>query len=184
MAVVVQQHQWRLCSCTTDKFVFPLLHLIFLFYFIFLSIFSLSLQTFPNIANKTVALLRMPKSRYEELRRVAPELAHQSENCLTLNIYVPGSGDLGTEAPYAVFFFIHGDSFAWGSGNLYDGTILSSYGSVIVVTLNYRLGILGKCSVVIRQSNTMVLATPEQTFSIYCGITCNLVALGNVHYST
>lgn len=86
----------------------------------------------------------MPVSRYEELRRVAPELAHQSENCLTLNIYVPGSGDLSAEAPYAVFFFIHGDSFEWGSGSLYDGTILSSYGNVIVVTLNYRLGILGK----------------------------------------
>lgn len=102
------------------------------------------MQTFPNIANKTLALLRMPQSRYEELRRVAPELAHQSENCLTLNIYVPGSGDLSSEAPYAVFFFIHGDSFEWGSGSLYDGTILSSYGNVIVVTLNYRLGILGK----------------------------------------
>lgn len=86
----------------------------------------------------------MPKSRYEELRRVAPELAHQSEDCLTLNIYVPGSGDLSAEAPYAVFFFIHGDSFEWGSGSLYDGTILSSYGNVIVVTLNYRLGILGR----------------------------------------
>lgn len=88
----------------------------------------------------------MPKGRYDELRRIVTDLQQQDENCLTLNIYVPGSGDLGTEAPYAVMFFIHGDSFDWGSGNLYDGTILSSYGNIIVVTLNYRLGILGTCT--------------------------------------
>lgn len=39
--------------------------------------------------------------------------------------------------------FIHGESYEWNSGNAYDGSILSSYGQVIVVTLNYRLGILG-----------------------------------------
>ena len=32
----------------------------------------------------------------------------------------------------------------WGSGNLYDGAVLASVGQVVVVTLNYRLGILGK----------------------------------------
>lgn len=42
--------------------------------------------------------------------------------------------------------FIHGESYEWNSGNAYDGSILSSYGQVIVVTLNYRLGILGKQS--------------------------------------
>lgn len=39
--------------------------------------------------------------------------------------------------------FIHGESFEWNSGNPYDGSILASYSQVIVVTLNYRLGILG-----------------------------------------
>lgn len=46
-----------------------------------------------------------------------------------------------------VVVFIHGDSFEWGSGNSYDGTILSSFGNVIVITLNYRLGTFGKCVV-------------------------------------
>lgn len=41
-------------------------------------------------------------------------------------------------------FFVHGESFEWGSGNPYDGSVLSSYGHVIVITVNYRLGILGK----------------------------------------
>lgn len=40
--------------------------------------------------------------------------------------------------------FIHGESFEWSSGNPYDGSVLASYGDVVVVTLNYRLGILGK----------------------------------------
>lgn len=40
--------------------------------------------------------------------------------------------------------YIHGESYEWNSGNPYDGSILASYGRVIVVTLNFRLGILGE----------------------------------------
>lgn len=40
--------------------------------------------------------------------------------------------------------FVHGESFEWGAGHPYDGSVLASYGHVIVVTLNFRLGILGK----------------------------------------
>ena len=43
-----------------------------------------------------------------------------------------------------VILFIHGDSYEWGSGNIYDGSVLAAVGRVVVVTLNYRLGILGK----------------------------------------
>ncbi|CAG0907094.1 unnamed protein product, partial [Darwinula stevensoni] len=39
--------------------------------------------------------------------------------------------------------YVHGESFEWGSGNPYDGSILASHGRVVVVTLNYRLGVLG-----------------------------------------
>nr|XP_029724773.1 neuroligin-2-like [Aedes albopictus] len=49
-------------------------------------------QSFPDISNRTVALLSMPKGRYQHLKRLQPLLANQSEDCLTLNIYVPGSG--------------------------------------------------------------------------------------------
>lgn len=45
---------------------------------------------------------------------------------------------------FPVLVFIHGDSFEWSSGNPYDGRILASYGNVMVVTVNFRLGILGK----------------------------------------
>jgi neuroligin len=43
--------------------------------------------------------------------------------------------------------YIHGGSYMEGTGNLYDGSVLASYGNVIVITVNYRLGVLGKKSV-------------------------------------
>ena len=44
-----------------------------------------------------------------------------------------------------VVVFIHGeDNYEWGSGNLVDGSVLAALGDAVVVTLNYRLGILGK----------------------------------------
>lgn len=54
------------------------------------------------------------------------------------------AGNRGLEAPYSVFFFVHGESFEWGSGNPYDGSVLASYGHIIVITVNFRLGILGE----------------------------------------
>ncbi|RMC06514.1 hypothetical protein DUI87_15951 [Hirundo rustica rustica] len=42
-----------------------------------------------------------------------------------------------------VMVYIHGGSYMEGTGNMIDGSILASYGNVIVVTINYRLGVLG-----------------------------------------
>jgi neuroligin len=53
------------------------------------------------------------------------------------------TGNRGVEAPYAVLVWIHGESYDWGSGNPYDGSVLASHGHVIVLTLNFRLGLLG-----------------------------------------
>ena len=41
--------------------------------------------------------------------------------------------------------WIHGGSNIFGSASLpgYDGAVLSSYGDVVVVSVNYRLGVLG-----------------------------------------
>ena len=41
--------------------------------------------------------------------------------------------------------FVHGErSYDIGTGNAYDGSVLAAYGTVIVVTLNYRLGLPGQ----------------------------------------
>ena len=42
-----------------------------------------------------------------------------------------------------VLMFIHGESYEWGAGSLYDGSVLASYANMVVVTINFRLGILG-----------------------------------------
>ncbi len=55
--------------------------------------------------------------------------------------------DKVTSPNYPVMVFIHGESFSWGSGNLYDGRVLATYGRVIVITINFRLGVFGKNNV-------------------------------------
>lgn len=47
---------------------------------------------------------------------------------------------------YPVMVFVHGEgnSYEWGSGNAFDGSILASVGQIVVITINYRLGVFGK----------------------------------------
>ncbi|XP_013919239.1 PREDICTED: neuroligin-4, X-linked isoform X1 [Thamnophis sirtalis] len=68
----------------------------------------------------------------------------QNEDCLFLNIYVPTEDDIHDQnSKKPVMVYIHGGSYMEGTGNIVDGSILASYGNVIVVTINYRLGVLG-----------------------------------------
>lgn len=67
------------------------------------------------------------------------ELGAVSEDCLTLNIWAPSVAE---RAP--VFVWIHGGALLSGgsSETLYDGAQLTQRG-VIVVSINYRLGVFG-----------------------------------------
>ncbi|KAM6149231.1 neuroligin-4, X-linked isoform 2-T2 [Rhynchocyon petersi] len=68
----------------------------------------------------------------------------QNEDCLYLNIYVPTEDDIHDQnSKKPVMVYIHGGSYMEGTGNMIDGSILASYGNVIVITINYRLGVLG-----------------------------------------
>ncbi|XP_022126287.2 neuroligin-4, Y-linked [Pieris rapae] len=100
-------------------------------------------QRLPDIDNETLALERMPKGRLEYLRRLLPRLKNQSEDCLYMNIYTPVQVGPTLLAKYPVVIFIHGEAFEWNSGNVYDGSVLASYAGLVVITINYRLGILG-----------------------------------------
>lgn len=62
------------------------------------------------------------------------------EDCLHLNIYTPQGGTAG---PKPVMVWIHGGAFMSGSGDPYDGSALAREGDVVVVTINYRVGVLG-----------------------------------------
>jgi len=68
-------------------------------------------------------------------------LSDVSEDCLTLNIWSPAADG----QKRAVLFYIHGGSFTEGSGSdeEYEGTNLVRDGDVVLVTMNYRLGVLG-----------------------------------------
>ncbi|CAN5483071.1 carboxylesterase/lipase family protein [soil metagenome] len=64
------------------------------------------------------------------------------EDCLTVNVWTPGADD----AARPVLVWIHGGGFITGSGATawYDGARLAAR-DVVVVTLNYRLGLFGFC---------------------------------------
>jgi len=78
-----------------------------------------------------------PKPRAESI--YAWDLPATSEDCLSLNIWAPADA---RNAP--VFVWIHGGALTSGVGSeaMYDGTRLADHG-VVVVTINYRLGVLG-----------------------------------------
>uniref|UniRef100_A0A5F8G370 Carboxylic ester hydrolase n=1 Tax=Monodelphis domestica TaxID=13616 RepID=A0A5F8G370_MONDO len=64
-----------------------------------------------------------------------------SEDCLYLNIYTPTSRQKKDKLP--VMFWIHGGSLAIGSASSQDGSPLSAYEDIVVVLVQYRLGIQG-----------------------------------------
>jgi para-nitrobenzyl esterase len=68
--------------------------------------------------------------------------ASLDEDCLFLNIFVP-SPPVSANNRFPVMVFFHGGAFVFGESSDYDASPLAMQGNVIVVTINYRLGILG-----------------------------------------
>ena len=69
--------------------------------------------------------------------------AGQDEDCLTLNVWAPSGIAPGDGKP--VMVWVHGGAYVLGSGSqpYYNGRRLAAGGDVVVVTVNYRLGVLG-----------------------------------------
>ncbi|HET6871003.1 MAG TPA: carboxylesterase family protein [Solirubrobacteraceae bacterium] len=84
-----------------------------------------------------------------------PQLANsngprsENEDCLYLSVYVPqgeGRGDdwaRGHARRLPVLFWIHGGGLTTGTGNQHDGTLMATTNHIIVVSINYRLGVFG-----------------------------------------
>ena len=69
---------------------------------------------------------------------------HTDEDCLYLDIYIPRNMSIeGAIEPKTVMVYFHGGDFQWGTTMLHDGTFLALDGDVIVVLVNYRLGVFG-----------------------------------------
>eukprot|EP00795_Rhopilema_esculentum_P011311 gene11311-21501_t len=66
------------------------------------------------------------------------------EDCLYLNIFRKRTA---TARKMDVMVFIHGGSYTGGAGHQYNGEALAALHDVVVVTINYRLGILGFYSI-------------------------------------
>uniref|UniRef100_A0A8C7YLF4 Carboxylic ester hydrolase n=1 Tax=Oryzias sinensis TaxID=183150 RepID=A0A8C7YLF4_9TELE len=69
------------------------------------------------------------------------EIPDISEDCLYLNIYAPANRAQKAKLP--VMVWIHGGGLSMGSASMYDGSALAVYQDVIVVLIQYRLGVLG-----------------------------------------
>jgi para-nitrobenzyl esterase len=71
------------------------------------------------------------------------DIGAQSEDCLYLNVYAPAGASAASPKP--VMVWIHGGAFVIGAGSqsIYDATKLAQRGDVVVVTINYRLGVFG-----------------------------------------
>lgn len=81
-----------------------------------------------------------PQRRGSEAKRAKVETPYYGEDCLNLNIWAPVQNNSELKP---VMVWIHGGAFVIGASNPYNGAELAALGDMLVVTLNYRLGILG-----------------------------------------
>ncbi|WUJ71576.1 carboxylesterase family protein [Kribbella soli] len=85
--------------------------------------------------------------RESKVRNVCPQQANSeapdgssTEDCLYLNVTTPTKPSI---KPRAVVVWIPGGGFFSGAGSSYEASKFAARGDVVVVTVNYRLGIFG-----------------------------------------
>ncbi|XP_043937867.1 fatty acyl-CoA hydrolase precursor, medium chain-like [Protopterus annectens] len=77
---------------------------------------------------------------FKQIKIAMPPLG-LAEDCLYLNVYSPVAPSETASLP--VMVFIHGGALMAGGAFLTDGSPLAAYGNVVIVIIQYRLGILG-----------------------------------------
>ncbi|XP_049928356.1 carboxylesterase 3 isoform X1 [Epinephelus moara] len=77
-------------------------------------------------------------SKTMSMQYTPPEL---SEDCLYLNVYTSAEATKGDKLP--VMVWIHGGGLSMGAASQYDGSPLAAYENIVMVIIQYRLGILG-----------------------------------------
>ncbi len=68
--------------------------------------------------------------------------ANNNEDCLYLNVFTPNVDPAAKES-LPVIFWIHGGGNVDGESNDYDASKLAAQGHAVVVTINYRLNLMG-----------------------------------------
>ena len=74
---------------------------------------------------------------------VDPNSLNQSEDCLYLNIYIPGSGPVDKTRNLAVMIWIYGGGFQMGYQDFFEAKNLAGLNDIILVLFNYRVSFLG-----------------------------------------
>ena len=98
-----------------------------------------------------------------------PASVRMDEDCLYLNIFIPGRGPINKSHKLAVMIWIYGGDFQIGSQDAYDAKVLVGLNDVILVTLNYRVSFLG------------FLSSAENNFSGNYGLWDQHMAIKWVH---
>jgi len=83
------------------------------------------------------------RSACPQVSRYGLTEASADEDCLHVNVTVPYAGPDDLKRKRAVIVWIHGGAFVGGSSALYPLAHLAKSGDVVVVSLNYRLGVFG-----------------------------------------
>ncbi|KAK2529920.1 hypothetical protein Q9233_006305 [Columba guinea] len=92
--------------------------------------------SYPPICPQDLSLLKIAEKNFKE--KHIP--FRTSEDCLYLNVYSP-AGSNKNKLP--VMVWIHGGNFIFGGASRYDGSALAAYENIVVVLIQYRLGLLG-----------------------------------------
>jgi para-nitrobenzyl esterase len=93
-------------------------------------------QPWPGVRSATEFGAACPQKPMGNPKSLGPCL---DEDCLTLNIWSPAAD--GRKRPVMVWF--HGGAFLLGSARVYTGAHLAAQGDIVVVAVNYRLGVFG-----------------------------------------
>ncbi|KFP70040.1 Fatty acyl-CoA hydrolase precursor, medium chain, partial [Acanthisitta chloris] len=93
--------------------------------------------SYPPLCPQDLSMLKIAEKNFKE-----KHIAFQtSEDCLYLSVYSPAGSSKKDKLP--VMVWIHGGNFIFGGASRYDGSALSAYENVVVVIIQYRLGLLG-----------------------------------------
>ncbi|KFP33723.1 Carboxylesterase 5A, partial [Colius striatus] len=93
--------------------------------------------SYPPLCPQDLSMLKIAEKNFKEKH---PQF-RTSEDCLYLNVYSPAGSNKEDKLP--VMVWIHGGSFVFGGASRYDGSALSAYENIVVVIIQYRLGLLG-----------------------------------------
>jgi para-nitrobenzyl esterase len=93
-------------------------------------------QAWQGVRDATNFGAACPQKVMGNMKSLGPTL---DEDCLTLNIWSPAAD--GKKRP--VMVWVHGGAFLLGSARVYTGAHLAAQGDIVVVAINYRLGVFG-----------------------------------------